>query len=215
MNNWMTRFISLFAVVVFLGIYQFTAAVRTKDEEIGRLKAELSGAELETEALKEALETVEVAWKEQAARAEAYTAETLPQEAGNAGDTAETFLRGADSSGETVRAYPKGAESTAEDYPQGTENAAAARYVSGSYEGSGQGFGGAVEVLVRVSENRIEEIEILSHPQEDDAYFAVASGIVDSILETQTWEVDTISSATFSSTGIREAVREALAKAEA
>lgn len=87
------------------------------------------------------------------------------------------------------------------------------KYKDGIYEGTGTGFGGEITVQVTVAQGRISGVEIVSAKQEDQAYLQIAGGIVDRILEEQSADVDTMSGATFSSTGIREAAAEALKQA--
>lgn len=98
----------------------------------------------------------------------------------------------------------------AADADSGTADEASGAYKDGVYTGSAQGFGGPVEVQVTVVEGAITDVEILSAEKEDAAYFSMAQEIIPSILEAQTAEVDTISGATFSSTGIKNAVALAL-----
>ena len=88
------------------------------------------------------------------------------------------------------------------------------KYADGSYTASGMGFGGPIELRVTLLQDRITEIQILKHDGEDDVYFAAATAIVDQIVHAQSTEVDTVAGATFSSTGILEAVRAALLQAE-
>lgn len=90
----------------------------------------------------------------------------------------------------------------------------AGQYVDGTYTGSAQGFGGEIEVEVNVESGKIRTLTILSAKDEDTAYLDAAKGIIDTILENQSADVDTISGATFSSTGIKEATKVALEKAE-
>jgi uncharacterized protein with FMN-binding domain len=87
-------------------------------------------------------------------------------------------------------------------------------YQDGTYEGSAEGYGGLITVQVTVESDTITDIAILSAPNEDRTYLEMASTIVNDILKKQTVQVDTVSGATFSSTGIREAVSNALKKAE-
>ena len=83
-------------------------------------------------------------------------------------------------------------------------------YKDGSYEGQADGFGGTIKVSVLVKDGNIESIEILSAESEDSAYLTMAKDIIDNIILAQSPEVDTISGATFSSTGIKNAVINAL-----
>lgn len=86
-------------------------------------------------------------------------------------------------------------------------------YKDGEYEGSGKGFGGNIDVKVTVSGGNITDVEIVSAKNEDGAYLSEAENIIDDIIENNSADVDTISGATFSSTGIKNAVIEALEKA--
>ena len=60
---------------------------------------------------------------------------------------------------------------------------------------------------------KISEINITSAEKEDGAYLSMAEDIIPTIIEAQSADVDTISGATFSSTGIKEAVTQALEEA--
>ncbi len=89
-----------------------------------------------------------------------------------------------------------------------------AKYIAGTYEGAAEGFGGEIKVSVTVDEFSILSIEILDASGEDGAYFSTAKAIVEDMLDAQTSKVDTISGATFSSTGIKNAVTLALQEAK-
>lgn len=93
------------------------------------------------------------------------------------------------------------------------DNSKAVDYKDGTYEGSAEGFGGTVSVEVEVKEHQISEINVVSADKEDGAYLAMAEDIIPAIIDAQNTEVDTISGATFSSTGIKNATEEALKKA--
>lgn len=87
-------------------------------------------------------------------------------------------------------------------------------YKDGTYEGTAVGFGGDVIVRVVIENGKIQNIEIVSAKNEDAAYFEMAKEMIPAIIEAQSAEVDTISGATFSSTGIKDAAAAALEKAE-
>lgn len=87
-------------------------------------------------------------------------------------------------------------------------------YPDGRWEGGAKGFGGMITVLVTVENGTISEIEITSADGEDKAYLSMAEDIIPKIIEAQSADVDTVSGATFSSTGIRDAASEALKQAE-
>lgn len=87
-------------------------------------------------------------------------------------------------------------------------------YKDGTYTGSAQGFGGAITVQVTLSNDEITDIQVTSAPGEDSAYLSQGEGVISSIISAQSTDVDTVSGATFSSTGIINAVVDALGKAE-
>ena len=86
-------------------------------------------------------------------------------------------------------------------------------YKDGTYTGEADGFGGTVAVEVTVKDGKIEAVEVTSAEKEDSAYLAMAEDIIPKIIEAQSVEVDTISGATFSSTGIKDATEQALEQA--
>lgn len=86
-------------------------------------------------------------------------------------------------------------------------------YTDGTYTGEAQGFGGPVSMEVVIEDGKITEVNILSAEKEDGAYLTMAKDIIPAIIDAQSAEVDTISGATFSSTGIKDAVAIALEKA--
>ena len=88
----------------------------------------------------------------------------------------------------------------------------AAAYKDGVYEGIGTGFGGEMKVQVTIREGKIAAIEILEN-KDGSSYMEKASALIDTILSTQSTNVDTVSGASYSSAGIIQAVRNALSKA--
>ena len=87
-------------------------------------------------------------------------------------------------------------------------------YKDGTYTGSSQGFGGTITVQVTLASDEITDIQVTSAPGEDSAYLSQGEGVISSIISAQSTDVDTVSGATFSSTGIINAVVDALGKAE-
>lgn len=87
------------------------------------------------------------------------------------------------------------------------------RYKDGTYTGEADGFGGKISVEVMIEDGQITEVNILSAENEDKAYLSMAEGVILRILDAQSADVDTVSGATFSSSGIKEAARQALEKA--
>ena len=87
-------------------------------------------------------------------------------------------------------------------------------YKDGTYTGEADGYGGTIQVEVTLASDEITSINVVSAPGEDSAYLSQAESVIDSILSAQSTDVDTVSGATFSSTGILNAVDDALGKAE-
>lgn len=104
-------------------------------------------------------------------------------------------------------------ETEAEDASSEEENEDLV-YKNGTYTGDGQGFGGNIQVQVTLENDTITDIQVVSAPGEDSAYLSQGQGVISTILAAQSTDVDTISGATFSSTGIINAVNDALGKAE-
>ena len=89
------------------------------------------------------------------------------------------------------------------------EEAATGSYTDGVYEGTGTGYAGDVKVKVTVENGQITTVEIVSS-KDDAAFFNRAKVLTETIVKKQTWDVDGVSGATYSSRGIREAVKNAL-----
>lgn len=88
----------------------------------------------------------------------------------------------------------------------------ASAYKDGTYYGTGKGFAGNIKVKVDIAGGKISAISIVS-TKEGDSYVKSASSLLDTIVEKQSTNVDTVSGATFSSRGIIAAVRSALSQA--
>lgn len=88
----------------------------------------------------------------------------------------------------------------------------AAAYKDGTYYGSGTGFGGPLKVMVEISGGKIASIQIVENSDGSD-YISKVASLIDSIIATQSTNVDTVSGATYSSVGIIQAVRDALGQA--
>lgn len=101
-------------------------------------------------------------------------------------------------------------EADAEEESDDSENV----YKDGTYTGSAQGFGGTITVQVTLASDEITDIQVTSAPGEDSAYLSQGEGVISSIISAQSTDVDTVSGATFSFTGIINAVVDALGKAE-
>lgn len=93
------------------------------------------------------------------------------------------------------------------------ETTTSSKYKDGTYVGEAKGFGGNIKVSLTVKNDIITEINVVSADKEDSSYLASAKNIINTMLDKQTTDVDTVSGATFSSTGIKNAATIALNKA--
>lgn len=85
-------------------------------------------------------------------------------------------------------------------------------YKDGTYYGTGTGFGGTLKVKVEISGGKITSIQIMEN-QDGSEYISKASALINTIIQNQSTNVDTVSGATYSSVGIIQAVRNALSQA--
>ena len=92
-------------------------------------------------------------------------------------------------------------------------NGGSTNYKDGTYTVEADGFGGTIQVEVKIEKSKIAEINVISAEKEDGAYLSMAKDIIPKIIDAQSADIDTISGATFSSTGIKNASEQALEKA--
>ena len=83
-------------------------------------------------------------------------------------------------------------------------------YADGVYVGSSRGYGGAVRVQVTMENGGITEVEILDASHETKQFLRRAKRLLTTVVDTQSWEVDAVSEATYTSRGILGAVQNAL-----
>ncbi|ACB84667.1 FMN-binding protein [Natranaerobius thermophilus] len=119
-----------------------------------------------------------------------------------------------------TRGVEKGVEKVAITYfqkdPEELEEIEEAPKVleDGVFTGEGTGRNPGIEVEVTVEEGEITDIELLDH-DESDAYMDEAwEGMVDKIKEANCPDVDSVSGATQSSVGIKDAVEDAIEERE-
>lgn len=85
---------------------------------------------------------------------------------------------------------------------------------NGTYTGVGTGYAPNLTVSVTVLDNKITAIQIISHNENNVKYYGKAiDAIPTAIIANQTPVVDSISGATYTSTGIKQAVLDALSQA--
>lgn len=86
-------------------------------------------------------------------------------------------------------------------------------YEDGVYEGTGIGNGGDISLELTIKDGQIASIDILDHKETEILSDAAFNKIVDGILDNQSVNIDHVTGATFSSSGILSAVKDALKKA--
>ena len=120
-------------------------------------------------------------------------------------------LTGEEDSGETGQSQSgnQAAEGSSKTVETVTD---AAAYKDGTYYGTGTGFGGTLKVKVTISGGKINAIEIVE-TKDGSEYIKKAAVLLDKIIAGQTTNVDTVSGATYSSSGLIQAVRDALKQA--
>lgn len=111
-----------------------------------------------------------------------------------------------------VLAASESQNKTSENAPAVESIAEPAAYRDGVYTGTGTGFGGQMTVQVTVSGGKITDIQVLSS-KDDSPYLQNACALLQNIIASQSTNVDAVSGATYSSAGLIEAVRNALANA--
>ena len=106
---------------------------------------------------------------------------------------------------------PTEAEMTTEAEPAPTEEKVTdGKYADGVYTGTGTGFRGETSVTVTVENGEITDITVNSYKDDQQFFNRAESGVISAILQSQDTDVDAVSGATFSSSGIKEAVADAL-----
>lgn len=87
------------------------------------------------------------------------------------------------------------------------------KYKDGTYSGSAQGFNGPVGVSVTVSKDKITAVSVTSST-DDEPYISNAKALCSHMVSANSADVSGVSGATYSSNGIKGAVKAALAKAK-
>lgn len=170
-----------------------------KDQQIASLTTRVEALEKQQDEILSAIEEASKAQEEAKKKAE--------EEAKNKKDSAAKKDADAADKEEEDQADAD----SEEDFSEESEDLA---YKNGTYTGDGQGFGGNIQVQVTLENDTITDIQVVSAPGEDSAYLSQGQGVISTILAAQSTDVDTISGATFSSTGIINAVNDALGNAE-
>ena len=203
-QNFIMRVLCLILILGAVIGYNSMEKKETESSQIAELTARVEDLEKQQKEMLTALEEAAKAQEEaKAAREVSMKKEDAEKEKNT--DEKET----AENTKEETEENPKSEKEDAEDKEE--EDLA---YKNGTYTGEGQGFGGIIQVEVTLENDTITDIQVVSAPGEDSAYLSQGEGVISTILAAQSTDVDTISGATFSSTGIINAVNDALGKAE-
>lgn len=187
-QNFYMRVISLLLVIMAVFFYSNSMKAKENEKEIAALTDKVDTLQEQQSELLSALETI-------------YTNRVQNQVASASSDSSASADTSDSASTE---------DSSASDDAADADNV----YKDGTYTGEADGYGGTIQVEVTLASDEITSINVVSAPGEDSAYLSQAESVINSIISAQSTDVDTVSGATFSSTGILNAVDDALGKAE-
>ena len=190
-QNFYMRVISVLLVIMAVLFYNSSMKAEENEKEIAALTDKVDTLQNQQSELLSALETI-------------YTSRVQNQTASEA-DTAA----GSDTT-DSVSTDSASADNTTDDTTTDSDYV----YKDGTYTGEAEGYGGTIQVEVTLAGDEITSINVVSAPGEDSAYLSQAESVINSVISSQSTDVDTVSGATFSSTGFLNAVDEALGKAE-
>ena len=200
-QNFYLRLVALLLIIMSVFFYNGTVKDKEQEQNIADLTAKVESLEEQQDQI---LTAIQETYEEQKAAAESKAAS----------DTSDADSREkSDDSKEDADQTDSKAEGTEESEATSSDDSDNF-YKNGTYEGSGTGYGGTITVQVTLEDDTITGVSVVSAPGEDSAYLSQGENVISSILSEQSTDVDTISGATFSSTGILEAVNDALSKAE-
>ena len=196
-QNFYMRVISVLLVIMAVLFYNSSMKAEENEKEIAALTDKVDTLQNQQSELLSALETI-------------YTSRVQNQTA-SAADTAA----GSDTT-DSVSTDSASADNSEADNNTTDDTTTDSDYVykDGTYTGEAEGYGGTIQVEVTLAGDEITSINVVSAPGEDSAYLSQAESVINSVISSQSTDVDTVSGATFSSTGILNAVDEALGKAE-
>ena len=190
-QNFYLRLIALLLIIMAVFFYNGTVKDKEQAQDIADLTAKTESLEKQQEQLLTALKET---YEEQKTAAESNAS--------------------SDASSEADNKFEKDSAEDKENTDQADSDDSDNVYKNGTFEGSGTGYGGTITVQVTLEDDTITAVSVVSAPGEDSAYLSQGENVINSIISEQSTDVDTISGATFSSTGILEAVNDALSKAE-
>ena len=192
-QNFYLRLITLLLIIMAVFFYNGTVKDKEQSQDIADLTVKTENLEKQPDQILTALKET---YEEQKTAAESNASSDVSSEA----DKSEK-----DSAEDKENTDQADSEETDD-----SDNV----YKNGTFEGSGTGYGGTITVQVTLDDDTITAVSVVSAPGEDSAYLSQGENVINSVISEQSTDVDTISGATFSSTGILEAVNDALSKAE-
>ena len=195
-QNFYLRLIALLLIIMAVFFYNGTVKDKEQAQDIADLTAKVESLENQQN---EILTALQETYEEQKAAAESKASS----------DTSDS-----ESDGTSEKDSADNKESSDKTDSEETSDDSDNVYKNGTFEGSGTGYGGTITVQVTLEDDTITAVSVVSAPGEDSAYLSQGENVINSIISEQNTDVDTISGATFSSTGILEAVNDALSKAE-
>lgn len=114
-----------------------------------------------------------------------------------------------------VAETPKEQLDAAEQLTVSVADTQESRYADGIYQGTGAGYHGEIVVEIEVKEGVLASAKIISADGETKPHLKKAEKVLQTTVEENSAEVDTVSGATYSSKGILEGIKAALQQAEA
>lgn len=187
-QNFYLRLITLLLIIMAVFFYNGTVKDKEQSQDIADLTAKTESLEKQQDQILTALKET---YEEQKTAAESNASSDASSESDN-----------------------KSEKDSTEDKENTDQVDSDNVYKNGTFEGSGTGYGGTITVQVTLEDDTITAVSVVSAPGEDSAYLSQGENVINSVISEQSTDVDTISGATFSSTGILEAVNDALSKAE-
>ena len=196
-QNFYMRVISVLLVIMAVLFYNSSMKAEENEKEITALTDKVDTLQNQQSELLSALETI-------------YTSRVQNQTASAADTAADSDTTDSDTTDSASADSSEADDNTTNDTSAGSDYV----YKDGTYTGEAEGYGGTIQVEVTLAGDEITSINVVSAPGEDSAYLSQAESVINSVISAQSTDVDTVSGATFSSTGILNAVDEALGKAE-
>ena len=196
-QNFYMRVISVLLVIMAVLFYNSSMKAKENEKEIAALADKVDTLQEQQCELLSAPETI-------------YTSRVQNQTASAADTAADSDTTDSVSTDSASADNSEADNNTTDDTTTDSDYV----YKDGTYTGEAEGYGGTIQVEVTLAGDEITSINVVSAPGEDSAYLSQAESVINSVISAQSTDVDTVSGATFSSTGILNAVDEALGKAE-